>query len=219
MFVVCLHYVHVIAAHRNYNTLKEGFNMKKIIAILALLICVNAQAGIISLDISDTNISSGNTTQVSLVATSFDAFDAFSFDVEFDTNLFTLNNSSIGGSLFDFAALDPLGTTIFSVAQESFGVSIAFSALFSQFTESNFTAVSFNLTAIENGVTNFSLTKVLAGAVDIFNPFGASVPISAEGNNVDIAVSVSESVSVPAPASIGLFVIALIALMRIRNKA
>lgn len=49
--------------------------MKKLIAVLALLVGLSANASIINIEISDTNVSVGETVSVSLLATNFEDFD------------------------------------------------------------------------------------------------------------------------------------------------
>ncbi|WP_158965819.1 PEP-CTERM sorting domain-containing protein [Paraglaciecola sp. L3A3] len=175
--------------------------MRKLIVALALFVGLQANAGVISVELDADNVS--DVVEVTVLGSGFDAFDVLNLDLEFDTSLFSLDEFSLGGDLF---AADSFGTFL---SAQSFGAAFSFVS-FDLFAGGDFTIAKFDLTAIGTGVSDFVLTNLLAE-----NFFGAG-PIDAVQADVDVVASVSE---VPAPATLGLFAIVGLALFGFRRKA
>lgn len=172
--------------------------MKKLIAALVFFIGFSAQAGVISIELDDTNVEVGDTTQMTVSGTGFSPFQSLDIQIEFDTNLFTFDAGSVGGDLFDALPI------LFSVTEQAYGVAISFLDFF-DFTAPDFVVATFDLLAIADGTTDFELVKADAG--DFFGPVDA------------VADDTSVIAKVSAPATISLFAIAGLALFGFRRKA
>lgn len=133
-------------------------NMKNLLVLIAFFASFSLQASIISIETSETNVSVGDTVEISVVGTGLDPFDSLSFDVEFDTSLFSFNSLSQSSDLSDVFPL------IFSVSSQSFGVAVSFLDFF-EFTNSDFTAIKFEVTALAAGATDFLLVNSLSNIV------------------------------------------------------
>ncbi|WP_158970445.1 hypothetical protein [Paraglaciecola sp. L3A3] len=182
--------------------------MKKFIATLALFVGLQANAGIIGLELSDTNTNVGENVQVTLSGTGFDAFDTFNLEVEFDTSLFSFNPLSVGGDLFDAIPF------IFEVTEQAYGIAISFID-FIPFVGGDFTIATFDLTAMAKGDTDFELANI--EAYDYFAPIDA-----AEEANLDVSIAIADSTTsteVSAPATLGLFALATFGICALRRKA
>ena len=179
--------------------------MKKFITMMTFLIGFNANAGMISVDISDTDVAVGETVTVTINAEDFDFTDMFDFDFGFDNSLFSFDSNSLSSDLALFDGLDPwLGL---EVVTQSFGLSFDFLGDFNAPVDGNFTIASFNLTATASGVDMFSLSEFFSfGAFDDYDVAYTS------GNNMSVT-----SQSVPEPASMALFLLAAIALVSTRR--
>lgn len=173
--------------------------MKKLIAALTLLLSLQANAGVISIELNNDYVNVGDVVEVTVLATEFNAFDTLNVDIEFDTSLFSVDELSLGGDLF---TADPFATFF---SGQVFGAAFTFLS-FDLFAGGDFTIATFDLTAIAAGGTEFLLTNILA------NDF-AFGPIDA------VAADQNVSVKVSAPATLGLFVLALMGLCGLRRQA
>lgn len=170
---------------------------------LAFFVSLNTQAGVISVELSEQNLSAGDIVEVSILGTGFSEFDSLSVDLEFDTSLFSFDEFSLGGDLFN---ADPFGLI---VSEQPFGVALTFLS-FIPFIGGDFTIATFDLIAITGGETDFSLKNEIAGLFDpiLFD----SVDVGATAVDSKLVASVS------APATLGLFALAGLGLMSLRRK-
>ena len=179
--------------------------MKKFIAMIALVIGFNANAGLLTIDFSADNINVGETVSVTINATGFDATDMFWFDFNFDNSIMAYDATSLTSDLSivntDIGMFDGL-----EVATEAYGLGFNFFDMFI-WAEGDFMLASFDLIATTEGLTSFSLT-------DFWNP---SAPVDYQ---VDFIGADSVNVSViPEPSSVVLIMLAIFALVSARRKA
>ena len=171
--------------------------MKKFIAALALFVGLSANANIISIELGDTNIAVGETVTVSLLATGFEDFDTFDFNFDFDTSVFSYDASTLLSDL-------SLGL-VFEVNQVPDGMALSFFDF--NIVNGDFLLASFDLIAVDEGLTNFTLSD----AIFADGPVTSLV--------VDTSDAVVASASVSAPATLSLFAIAILGLAGFRRKA
>ena len=176
--------------------------MKKFIAALAILVGLHANAGIISVNV-EPSVSLGNSLEVTLLGTAFDAFDTLSFALEFDTSLFSYDDTSLTGALYDASDF------FYDVTEEFYGMQFTF-INDSLVPAGDLVLAKFNLISLLPGNTDFSLVDIVAENF-------------LEGLIVDIVsgdvVSSEVTAAVSAPASLGLFAIAMFGLVGLRRKA
>ncbi len=135
--------------------------MKQLIFILALLFSLQAHAGLISIDVTNNNVSQGQSITVNLQAKNFAAFDSFDFDFQFNNSLFAFDATTFSS---DLTTLNPLQ---FVATENRNGVSIAFVDFFPVST-TDFLLASFDLTAVAVGNSNFSLGNATFSLLDTF---------------------------------------------------
>lgn len=170
--------------------------MKKLIAIFALFVGLSANANMISIEISDTNVSVGEVVSVNLLATNFEDFDTFDFDFDFDTSVFNYDPTSLASAL-DFGL-------VFEVNQVADGMALSFLDFFP--VSGSFLLASFDLIAVGEGSTSFSFSDV-------------SFSDSFFATDLEVNTSARDAAKVSAPATLGLFAMAAIALIGFRRKA
>jgi hypothetical protein len=170
--------------------------MKKLIAALALFVGLNVNAGIISIETSDTNVDIGETVSVTLNATGFGDFDFFGFDFNFNTSVFSYDASTL------MTDLDPL--SIFEVNQVADGMAFSFTDVI--IVSGDLMLASFDLIALSAGATAFSIGDALFG--DFF-----------AGTDLTVDTSAMQRVQVSTPATLGIFAIAAFAFAGFRRKA
>ncbi|ABG40859.1 hypothetical protein Patl_2342 [Paraglaciecola sp. T6c] len=150
--------------------------MKKLLLILALCFSLPSQANLLTLDVSSPELNIGEALSVTVSATNFDPFSTLGFEIEFDTDLFAFAPNSVGGDLAN------TGAFIFEVSAQTYGVAMSFID-FEDFTQPNFSAFTFNLTAIASGSTDFTLANIQS-----FMPIdSAALNASAQVNSVPAA--------------------------------
>lgn len=173
--------------------------MKKLIAVLAFFVSLSANANIITVNLSETDVEVGDTVTVSLLADNFDYFDTFDFKFDFDTSIFSYDPTSL---------LSNVSAGILEVNQVANGMALTFVDFFTAY-EGNLLLASFNLTVIGAGTSDFSFSDVYFedAAFQSVLTVDSSSSASAEAN------------AVSAPATLGLFAIALFALAGFRRKA
>jgi hypothetical protein len=176
--------------------------MKTLLIALSLLVGFSANANIISVSVSDTEVQVGESIDVSVVVDMTDAFDALSFELEFDTSVFEYDASSFSSDL-DFAF-------IAEQTSQTYGVSF-YMLDFIGFFPGSYVASTFSLTAISEGVTNFDVVEFVAGMLGT----GFTTCID---TTVPTTTEVSPAV-VSAPSAIALFAAAVLAFAGFRRKA
>jgi len=179
--------------------------MKKLIAALTLFIGLSANANLITLEVSETDIAIGESVEVSIFANNFDAFDTFDFDLEFDTSLFDYQPATLTSDLFAALPLFFEGNAIAS------GSGVAFS-YFEPLGHAggDFLLANFTLTALSNGSSEFSVTNSLFADTFFFTELTVDTSATSE-----VEVNASQ---VPGPATIGILSIGLFVMMRRRFK-
>jgi hypothetical protein len=182
--------------------------MKKFIAILTLLIGFNANAGLLTIDLSADSVSVGEAVSVTISASDFDETDYFSFDLNFDNSIMSYVDSSLNSDLA-LADNDPMFNGL-SALIEDYGVFFEFAADDGSFAEGNFVLASFNLTANVAGFTDFSIT-------DFFNP-SAFDDYTIAFSGAD-SVNVNDAVAVSEPSAAFMMMLAGFALLSSRRKA
>jgi hypothetical protein len=165
--------------------------MKKIIIMLALLVGFNVNAGLIEIELSENNVKVGERIEVRLAASDFEDFDAFGFNLKFDTSVFNFDRATLNSDLF--ASLTVFG--FFDGIQQSNGAGFSFSD-FSPISAGDFLLASFDLVAVGEGSTGVSLA-----GVEFFEPFPSSTQLSVDSNATATA-------TVPEPSTFVLLLLA-----------
>jgi len=166
--------------------------MKKLLIMLMLVLGCNANAGLITLDVSNSEIAVGDSINISISAQNFDFTDTFSFNLAYDSSIFAYDEFSLISDLF-FS--NPIG--IFEV--NAFDGYIAFSFLgFDPIPTGGFVLASFNLTALAEGTLNFLFTDV-----EFYRNGFTPVNVNSSSN------ALVKVVDVPEPATWVLFLLAL----------
>lgn len=176
--------------------------MKKFLIVATLILSAtfggNAKAGLITISTDQDNVSVGEMIELTLNATGFDAFDTFGIHVDFDTSLFSFLPASFTSDLSNFAMVwNQVGN----------GVAIGFVDFLP--TSGDFLLGKFNLIALDNGSTNFSLVVNEFSLSDPFDPFAVATIV-----NADIGGQASASVvGVPEPSTLVIFTLGFIGLL------
>lgn len=165
--------------------------MKKMIIMLSFLIGFNANAGLITIDLSSNNVNAGETITVDLKASNFSSFDTFDFDFAFDNNLFSFQAGSFTSDLLTAFPF------FFEATENGNGLAISYLDFFPVL-DTDFLLASFKLVAISAGTSNFSLDNVM---------FYDGVTQA----SIDSTASSSATINqVPEPATLLLLVLALL---------
>ena len=186
--------------------------MKKFIAMLTLLIGFNANAGLLTIDLSADEVSVGESVLVTINAQGFDETDMFGFDLNFDNSLMAYVSSSLTS---DLALIDTSMGMLDGLEVEEYDSSLAFG--FSTYDLSlmaagDFVLATFNLTADSAGFTDFSISDFF-----VFDEFGETAAYSVAFSGAS-SVNVSAS-SIPEPTSAALLMLAGLAFVSSRRKA
>jgi len=177
--------------------------MKKFIALLTFLLGLNANAGLISVDISDADVSVNDSILVTINAVGFGLTDMIEFDLEYDDSLFNFDSASLTSDLVLFDGLDPL--LGLEVAAQAFGLSFDYTGAP---ISDNFVLASFNLTATALGQSMFTISNSFDYSV--FDEYAIEYT---SDNNISVAAK-----SVPEPTSIAVFLLAGLALLTNRKS-
>jgi hypothetical protein len=171
--------------------------MKKFIALMTLIVGFQANAGLISIDLSNDSPSIGESIEVTVTGTDFAPFDTLDLNIEFDTSLFAVDNLDLLGDIDSAFVGGDLASSggILALSSQAFGVALSF-VDFALFAGGDFTLASFNITAIESGDSNFAPAAIVAGAFDFFS--GSLTPIDVTAADQDVSASVVAEVPVPA---------------------
>ena len=152
--------------------------------VLALIANFTAQAGMMTIDVSETTVANGDVITLDILATDFEPLDTFSFRLDLDTTLLGYDPTSL---MSDLSFSNPFGF----LEVNAFDGYIAFSFLdFDPILTPNFTLASFTLNALSAGNTDFSFS-----AVEFYQ--GGFNPVFVESSNA-ASVSITE---VPEPAT------------------
>ncbi|ALO35803.1 hypothetical protein CMT41_14555 [Colwellia sp. MT41] len=183
--------------------------MKKFIAMLTLLIGFNANAGLLTIDISADEVSVGESVLVTISASNFDETDMFWFDFNFDNSVVSYDASSLSSGLT--LADDNINFNGLEVSAEDFGLAFNFfTDDFSIRAAGDFVLASFNLIAGSEGFTDFSIAN-------FFNPSAFDdYTIAFSGAS---SVNVSSAVAVSEPSAVFMMMLAGFALVSSRRKA
>ncbi|MDU0353560.1 cohesin domain-containing protein [Paraglaciecola aquimarina] len=169
----------------------------KLLASCMLLIGLQANANMISIELDNPSVSVGETVNVSLLASFTDAVDTIDFEFLFDNSLFSFVSGSEASDLPNDGFLN-----FFSAVPNTVGLGLGFVSFESTVTGS-FLFASFQLERTSAGVTEFSLqSNVLSDFL---------------GN--DYMLEPVNAMAVSAPSTAGLFALAGLALLGIRRKA
>lgn len=175
--------------------------MKKYIMLIMLLTGFNAKAGVIEIKLDQTSTTIGSSVEVSLLASNFDAFDLFNFDFIFDSPIFSYDPLSLQSDLpldDGFLTLGLIGTSLLNHLALSFFD-------FDSFAGGDFLLAKFKLTAIGNGVSNFSLENV-----EFYEPFAIDQMVNIDSSSIESATVIG----VPEPTTWLLLIPALFMLKR-----
>lgn len=165
--------------------------MKKIIMLLVALIGFNANAGVIKIDVDSPEVSAGESVTVSLIANDFSEFDSFDFDLNFNTDIFTFDETSFTSDLPAFDGV-LFGLLVEEVHPLGFDKHIAMS-FFDLFPASgDFVLAKFELIALTAGLSEFSLSDA--------SFFGAGLPLDVDTSNTNQAI-IASSKPIPEPAT------------------
>jgi len=175
--------------------------MKKFILIISLLFGFNAHAGLITIELSDTDVMVGESITVNLTASDFSPFDTFDFDFSFDKSLFAFEAGSLSS---DLSLIPPLS---FGAAENINGLAISFVDFFPYLT-ADFLLASFKITATSAGIADFYLSNVK------FYDFGTPLIFDTSAQ-----ASANISAEVPEPSTWVLMLSALIMIGRINRSA
>ncbi len=175
--------------------------MKKLLAALTFFIGFSAQASIISVSVSESEVTVGEAVNVTVVADMTEDFDALSFQLEYDTSLFTYEPTSFSSDL------DAFFPFLIEQGSESYGFAFAFLD-FVPAPSGMYNVASFTLSALSAGSTDFVLSLVEAAHL---TPIQIDIDSQVPANTVISAAQVS------APSTIVLLSIALLGFAARRN--
>jgi len=186
--------------------------MKKFILLISFLFGFNAQAGLITIDVSEDEVAVGESITVNLFASDFSPFDTFDFDFVYDNSLFSFETGSFTS---DLTAVFPF---LFETNENSNGLAISFTD-FVSFTTSDFLLASFQLTATSAGISDFSLDLDVFGdqstgffEFDIFTSSNSRLAVDSSS-----IASATVQTSVPEPQAWMLLLTALVIVNRIKR--
>jgi len=180
--------------------------MKKFLMITAFIISLalsgQVKAGLITVSVDQDNVAVGETVQLTLSGTDFDAFDLFDLNINFDTALFSFMPATVDSDLWG----------ILEANEVTSGVAISF-VDFSP-TSGDFLLASFELTALSSGFTNFGLMVNEFGLSDPIDIFAPATPVNAEVTG-QVFTSVT---SVPEPGMLSIMLLSLVTLIGANRK-
>jgi len=130
--------------------------MKKILTTLILLFSMQAQAGLITMNVSDSIVSTGDKLTVDIIGNNIAPSDAFSFDLLFDSSLFKLDTTNLMSDLF---TSNPFAI-FFEVAEVGNKINVSFLDFLPIPSSDNFLLVSFELEAIALGESDLVFDNV-----------------------------------------------------------
>jgi len=193
----------------NKNKHFKGKTMKKFIAMLTLLIGFNANAGLLTIDISSDDVVVGDSVSVTISASNFDDSDMFWFDFNFDNSVMSFDENSISSDLT--LSNDDNGL---AVTPEDYGLAFLFSTDdFLLNASGDFVLASFNLIADAAGVTDFSIFDLV-----VFSEFEETDPYTVAFTGSDSVNVNANSVSVPEPSTVFMMMFASFALVSARRQ-
>lgn len=180
--------------------------MKKFIAMLTLLIGFNANAGLLTIDLSTDEVSVGDSVLVTINASGFADTQDFWFDFDFGNPVMSYDASSFDSALTladDNADSNGLSAEVFnSILEIAF-----FSDDASIIATGDFVLASFSLIAEEAGAAILSMSD-----------FYGSGDYTIEFSGAD-SITVNNTVAVPEPSAAFMMMLAGFALISSRRKA
>jgi hypothetical protein len=180
--------------------------MKKFLMITTLIVSIalsaQVKAGLITVSVDKSSVGVGETVELTLNATNFDAFDFFDLTVNFDTTLFSFSAASLSSGLWG----------IMEANEVTSGVAISFVDFIP--TSGDFLLAGFELTALESGSTNFDTVVNEFGLSDPFDIFAPATPVNAEVSGQ----AFTSVTSVPEPGMLSIMLLGLIALFGSNKK-
>lgn len=183
-------------------------NLIKIISTtaMALLFTVNANAGLLSIDLSTDTINVGESVSVTINAQDFDATDMFWFNLNFDSTMLAYDDSTLNSDLL-LSDADMGLVSGLTAASESYGMSFDFfDDVFSA--DGSFVLASFDLIATAEGLTDFAITDFVNLAA--FDDYGV---VFTGANSINVS-----AVAVPEPSSVFMMMLAGFALVSTRRQ-
>jgi hypothetical protein len=179
--------------------------MKKFIAMLTLLIGFNANAGLLTIDLSTDEVAIGDSVLVTINASGFAETDNFWFDFGFDNSVMSYDASSLSSGLTladdtnDFTGLEV--RAVDSILEMEFASDDT-----SIMATGDFVLASFNFIAQVAGSASLSMA-------DFYGPGDYTISFSgADSVNVN-------AVAVPEPSTVFMMMLAGFALVSSRRKA
>jgi len=166
--------------------------------LFIVLFAFNAHAGLINIELSQQAVETGETIEVQLNATGFDVFDAFDFNLAFDSSVFAFDSTSLNS---DLMSSNPFG--LLEVNDIGGKIAFSFVDIFTPVTASEFLLASFEFEAIAPGQSLISLENV-----NFYEPFPSFNMLTVDTTSV--------TASVPETSSFALFAMAL-GLMQMRR--
>jgi len=186
--------------------------MKKFIAMLTLLIGFNANAGLLTIDISSNDVVVGDSVSVTISASDFDESDMFWFDFNFDNSVMSYDNSSLNSGLA--LSDDNAESNGLAARPEDYGLAFLFSTdEFLLNASGDFVLASFNLIADAAGVVDFSIFDLA-----VFGDFEETDPYTVAFTGSDSVNVNANSVSVPEPSTVFMMMFASFALVSARRQ-
>ena len=185
------------------NNNNKGKTMKNLLMALLLTIGFQANAGLISLNVSSGNVAVGESISVDIIASGFTDSDTFNFDLNYDTSVFSFDSTSL---LSDLSLSNPLA--IFEVNE--FTGYLAFSFLDFDSFSGDFTLASFTLNTLSEGNSQLVFDNVS------FYQGGFS-PITVDSSS-SVSIQAQQATSVPEPAMLFMLPLAFVLMMRKKLK-
>jgi hypothetical protein len=171
--------------------------------ILTIVLSTQVKAGLITVSVDQNNVSIGETIELTLTATNFDAFDIFDLEVNFDTALFSFIPQTFESDLPDFGML---------WNQVSNGVAISFVDFLPA--SGDFLLAKLELTALQVGSNHFDLVVnefALSDPIDILSP---ATPVDAQVSGQ----AFTSVTSVPEPGMLSMMLLGFMALFCRKRK-
>lgn len=175
-------------------------------AVIALLFTVNANAGLINIELSTDSLNVGDSVNITLSAENFDTTDMFWFDLNFDNSILAYNELSLSSDLtladVNMGIYDGLVTST-----DSFGLSFDFLDFFMP-ADGDFMIASFELIATAKGISDLSLTDFFSATALIDYDV-----VFTDSNSITVG-----SVAVSEPSTLFMMMLAGFALVSAHRK-
>ena len=176
---------------------------------MVLALSFTANAGLITVDISDTSVNQGESVTIDILGSGFEETDFFFFDLNFKTSVFSFDPQTLTS---DLALVDADALLFDGLDVEAFatGLLFTFSDMFAP-VSGDFTIASFSLFAESAGGSQFSLANI-----DGFNTDPNTTPNYTTNFSNGSSVS-SLTTQVPEPGVLAIFIFSL-GLLRLATR-